>query len=606
MSGGGPAGPAGKIVTFYSYKGGTGRSMALANIAWILASNGRRVLAVDWDLEAPGLHRYLHPFLGDPELTASPGLIDYFVDVTAAAREAVGQAAAEPWWHAWTHLRRYSYSIDWEFPGAGTIDLVPAGRQGPAYAERVSSFDWTAFYDQLGGGVLLEALKHELRASYDYVLIDSRTGVSDTAGICTVQMPDDLVVCFTLNQQSIKGAAAVAESAWTQRFTASGDPGLRIWPVPTRIELAEKERLETASAIAHATFQRYVMHLPRDERARYWERVQVLYQPFFAYEEILAPFVERRRTSAGSMVASMEAIAAAITGHDIRLAALAESRRLEIMARYAPPAAPGPARRRQVFLHYAPGDKDHAARIGQALETTGIHASSEAEFPLGDSVTRSLQRQIHASAAVLYLCGGPHAGDGGDDGLLAALGAGAGTAVRSGAADKPVIPVLVGGASVDDLPAHLRDAVAADLRGDRFADGLAQLVSAIDKLTQTQAADIDPEDPEKGRWGGRSADRGRVLSASVEEIANRWYAIELEVRAADAAIATPLDGEVVFHLHPSFRDPVRRVQVVDGRATLRLRGWSAFTVGAEADAGRTTLELDLAGDLSFPAAFRAR
>ena len=52
-----------RIITFYSYKGGVGRSMALANIAWILASNGKRVLMVDWDLEAPGLHRYFFPFL---------------------------------------------------------------------------------------------------------------------------------------------------------------------------------------------------------------------------------------------------------------------------------------------------------------------------------------------------------------------------------------------------------------------------------------------------------------------------------------------------------------------------------------------------------------
>ena len=53
----------GQIVTFYSYKGGTGRTMAMANAAWILAADGHRVLTVDWDLEAPGLHRYLHPFL---------------------------------------------------------------------------------------------------------------------------------------------------------------------------------------------------------------------------------------------------------------------------------------------------------------------------------------------------------------------------------------------------------------------------------------------------------------------------------------------------------------------------------------------------------------
>jgi MinD-like ATPase involved in chromosome partitioning or flagellar assembly len=67
----------GRIVTFYSYKGGSGRSMALANVAWILATHGKRVLAIDWDLEAPGLHRYFLPLLGgDPEAKKNDGLID--------------------------------------------------------------------------------------------------------------------------------------------------------------------------------------------------------------------------------------------------------------------------------------------------------------------------------------------------------------------------------------------------------------------------------------------------------------------------------------------------------------------------------------------------
>ena len=67
----------GEIVTFYSYKGGTGRSMALANVAWILASRKKRVLMIDWDLEAPGLHRYFAPFLVDRDLGGSRGVIDF-------------------------------------------------------------------------------------------------------------------------------------------------------------------------------------------------------------------------------------------------------------------------------------------------------------------------------------------------------------------------------------------------------------------------------------------------------------------------------------------------------------------------------------------------
>ena len=51
------------IITFYSYKGGTGRSMGLANLAWILACCGRRVLVIDWDLEAPGIEKYFADYV---------------------------------------------------------------------------------------------------------------------------------------------------------------------------------------------------------------------------------------------------------------------------------------------------------------------------------------------------------------------------------------------------------------------------------------------------------------------------------------------------------------------------------------------------------------
>jgi hypothetical protein len=49
---------AGLIITFYSWKGGVGRTMALANTGVQLARKGNRVLMVDWDLEAPGLLNY--------------------------------------------------------------------------------------------------------------------------------------------------------------------------------------------------------------------------------------------------------------------------------------------------------------------------------------------------------------------------------------------------------------------------------------------------------------------------------------------------------------------------------------------------------------------
>ncbi|WP_268761970.1 AAA family ATPase, partial [Frankia casuarinae] len=73
---GGRAGRPAQIITFYSYKGGSGRTMALANVAWLLAASGKRVLTVDWDLESPGLHRYFRPFLQNRELDSSDGVTE--------------------------------------------------------------------------------------------------------------------------------------------------------------------------------------------------------------------------------------------------------------------------------------------------------------------------------------------------------------------------------------------------------------------------------------------------------------------------------------------------------------------------------------------------
>ena len=347
MSGPSPAASErrGRIVTFYSYKGGTGRSMALANVAWILASQGERVLVIDWDLEAPGLHRYFHPYMPDPELTSSPGIIDFLTAFVEGAHQAEPGGEGS-WFEPYTDLEPYMFSLDWEFPGEGTLDMVPAGQQGPAYAGRVQGFDWPGFYERLGGGIFLEAVKRNLRLEYDWVLVDSRTGISDTSGICTVQLPDDLVVCFTLNEQSMAGAAAVTRSVVAQRTRPDGAPGLRVFPVRTRVERAEAARLNTAKESALRTFAPFLAHLPESLRDSYWGSMEVLYHPFYAYEEVLATFADPPQES-GSMLSAMETLAAHLTdGKVTRLGAIEEERRLKEKDRFLrqPAAPPEPAR----------------------------------------------------------------------------------------------------------------------------------------------------------------------------------------------------------------------------------------------------------------------
>lgn len=299
--------PPGTIVTFYSYKGGTGRSMALANVAWLLAGAGKRVLAIDWDLEAPGLHRYFQPFLADPSLEQSTGVIDFVREFATAAVSAPNKPEDKDWYRAYANLLAHAVPVEWSFTGGGRLDFVPAGKQDAAYPVRVNSFDWQEFYERLGGGVLFEAVKENLRGCYDFVLIDSRTGISDTSGVCTVQMPDQLVVCFTLNRQSIYGAAAAAHSAHRQRHSSSGSPTLKIWPVPTRVEGFEKDRLEVAFAMARTRFSSLIWQLDPHAEDQYWSSISVAYEPYYAYEEVLAALRDRPRKA--SMVSTMFAIA---------------------------------------------------------------------------------------------------------------------------------------------------------------------------------------------------------------------------------------------------------------------------------------------------------
>lgn len=204
----------GTVVTFYSYKGGVGRSFALANIAVLLARWGHRVLCVDWDLEAPGLHVYFRSLMDDEP---AGGVVDLVADFTA------GRPPGD-------HRTRV----------AANLDLVAAGAADGDYVGRVQDIDWARLYDT-GFGDFLEQCREQWTADYDYVLVDSRTGVSDTGGICTAHLPDRLVVLFTANLQSIRGAVDIAVRADAARDRMPYDRSqLTVLPVLSRFDTREE------------------------------------------------------------------------------------------------------------------------------------------------------------------------------------------------------------------------------------------------------------------------------------------------------------------------------------------------------------------------------
>lgn len=210
--------PAGTICTFYSYKGGVGRTFALANIAALLALWGNRVLCVDWDLEAPGLHLYFQDRL---QGEARAGVVEF---IAALARGETPD------------LARHVAGV--ELPGAqGQLDMMPAGRDNEGYVERMQALDWPRLYEEAGLGIKLEGLRSSWKEAYDFVLLDSRTGISDIGGICTIQLPDVLAFCFTPNHQSLDGVLEVLKRAEEQRAQLPFERGrIPALPVITRFE----------------------------------------------------------------------------------------------------------------------------------------------------------------------------------------------------------------------------------------------------------------------------------------------------------------------------------------------------------------------------------
>ncbi|HDY6919354.1 TPA: AAA family ATPase [Klebsiella pneumoniae] len=183
-------------IVFSSIKGGVGRTTALCVVAASLSKAGKRVLAIDLDLEAPGLGNMLLT----PDTLPELGLLDYFVE---------------------TNLNNFDFSElqeligpSWLSEGRGRIDVIPAlgraslknpidviGKISRAYLTNVDSQNQVAtFMDSLRR--LLDSFD---RNRYDVVLVDARSGLHETTAAALVGLGAD-VFCFGVDQpQTLQG-----------------------------------------------------------------------------------------------------------------------------------------------------------------------------------------------------------------------------------------------------------------------------------------------------------------------------------------------------------------------------------------------------------------
>ncbi len=196
--------PSAPVVAFYSFKGGMGRTTAAAAYVARQAKAGQRVVAVDLDLDAPGLGRLLGI---EKDGTPNPwGTADFFVE------HRCGYPLTE-----YRHVCARS-----ELVGDHPVDVFPVGKIDDHYLRKLAKIDLDIRDDELVEahpvGILIERIRAELRP--DLIVVDCRAGLSPISGFMLSPLADVHVVFSTSSDQALDGLTRVVHRLGADRLQA--------------------------------------------------------------------------------------------------------------------------------------------------------------------------------------------------------------------------------------------------------------------------------------------------------------------------------------------------------------------------------------------------
>ena len=183
------------IVSFFSFKGGVGRTSTLVATALTLARNGHRVAIVDLDLEAPGLATIFSPDSSD-----NIGVIDYLLEKKIQGND----------WKLRTNLLSISDRTLLGDDGE-SIQLLPAGTIDNNYLEKLARLDFQNLVNSELQSTMVDMLSELENAvrPLDFILMDARAGFHDIGGLAISNLCHAAVIFGTQSRQSWAGLTHV-------------------------------------------------------------------------------------------------------------------------------------------------------------------------------------------------------------------------------------------------------------------------------------------------------------------------------------------------------------------------------------------------------------
>ncbi len=188
-----------KLVSFYSFKGGVGRTTTMVMTAVAMAKKGKKIVLVDFDLEAPGVASLF------PDDTVSKyGVLDYLIESNTYDSEI--------------RIDEYLYPVS-DYcrvsQEGGEIYIVPAfgkiaGTNAELYRKNLMRFnlDLPAYMEEKTPIDNLLA-KIDDFLSPDYIFIDTRSGLHQIGGITLSRYSDLAVLFFYGSRQNTEGMKMV-------------------------------------------------------------------------------------------------------------------------------------------------------------------------------------------------------------------------------------------------------------------------------------------------------------------------------------------------------------------------------------------------------------
>ena len=217
-------------VAFYGFRGGAGRTVALAHVALMLAQRGLRIAVVDFDLEAPGLHMAL----GAEPPGEGEGLVALLrKTLTAPLSERVDVAE---------HLQVVTPK-----EGTGKVLLLPAGRVSRTYLAQIEELGVGLWHEPSLSPLerILDGLRKE---NPDVVFVDCRTGFNGMSASVLFHLSDLAVIFLPLTEQVWDGVDVLLQAVASARTQRANNPGLLF--VPSMVPPGEVGREKTERYLA--------------------------------------------------------------------------------------------------------------------------------------------------------------------------------------------------------------------------------------------------------------------------------------------------------------------------------------------------------------------